>query len=305
MKRQLKACAIFLLLTVMGAKPQAAVADVTFSIDPASPSVDGNVTPDDVLAPGPVVAIPGTTLGLQEDFFSGLFDNLNALSYGQDPMAPPVFFSVDRLAVGLPGSAVNEQAQPGVEEAAGDVYRAIPPIGSNVLHIDEEELGLIPGFFGDDLDAVELDTRPPLVYFSVDVLSVNGGFSQDILVSDRSGAFGVFASGVRHIGLELGDDIDALALDDTFEPGTLNPGIDKAWFSLSAFSLSAGPGDVLGSDFTGNFGVVYTAADIGLRADDELDALDTVVPEPGSCVVWSACAAMVLAAGLRRRRSRA
>jgi hypothetical protein len=298
------ACAVCLTLMAVPSYVSAAIANVTFSVDPASPTIGGSIGPADVLAPGPGVAIPGSALGLDADFFGTVFDNVNALSYGRDSLAPPVFFSVDRVAVGLFGSAVNQQAQPGVEEAAGDVYRAMPPIGGNVLHVDEEELGLIPGFFGDDLDALELDTRPPLVYFSVDALSANGSFSQDILVSDQSGAFGIFAAGVRDIGLVLGDDIDALALEDRFEPGVLNPGIDRAWFSLTTFSASAGPADVLGTAFTGSFDVVYSAAEIGLRADDELNALDTVVPEPASYAVWGICAALIFGKGALRWRSR-
>ena len=83
-----------------------------FSIDHASPSIDGNnITPDDVLIPSPDVLIPGPavhtqgiSLDLSDDFFSGFFDNLNALSYGKDPIQAPLYFFVDRDAVGLPGS---------------------------------------------------------------------------------------------------------------------------------------------------------------------------------------------------------
>ena len=37
-----------------------------------------------------------------------------------------------------------------------DVYRTLPPFGSNSRVIDEEDLGLVPGFFGDDLVVVRL-----------------------------------------------------------------------------------------------------------------------------------------------------
>ena len=86
-------------------------AAVTFSLDPASPAIDGTViTPDDVLVNGPGVNVHGTSLGLTDGFATGLFDNLNALSGGRDSISTPLLFSVDRVAVGLPGSAVNTES---------------------------------------------------------------------------------------------------------------------------------------------------------------------------------------------------
>jgi PEP-CTERM motif len=261
-----------------------------FSIDPASPAIDGNITPDDVLVAGPTVHTQGRDLGLKDDFFNGIYDNLNALSYGQDPIMNPLFFSVDRVAVGLPGSDVHDQAKPGVAEAAGDVYTTLPPSGSNSLYIDEEQLGLMPGFFGDDLDALELDSEPnPYTYFSVDYLSVTVDWT-DIWVSTGNEDIEQYADGETQIGLLPEDDLDALALWDVFEPGTLNPGIDKALFSISTFSASAftvvSPADILFTDFTGNFSLWASAADIGLRFDDEVDALDTV-PEPATITLMA------------------
>jgi len=274
-----------------------------FSIDPASPSIVGNITPDDVLKKGPVVYTQGRDLGLQDDFFSGFYDNLNALSYGQDPIMNPLFFSVDRVAVGLPGSDVHSQAQPGVEEAHGDVYTTLP--GSNRLFIDEQQLGLIPSFFGDDLDALELYSEPnPYTYFSVDFLSVTVDWT-DIWVSTGSGDIGQYADGETQIGLLPDDDIDALVLwdlgDGDLDP-IANPAIDLALFSLSTFSPSTytytgldyqpgvpghlSPADVLITDFSGGFGLWASATDIGLRSDDELDALDTV-PEPATITLMA------------------
>lgn len=277
--------------------------DPKFSIDPASPEIDGNITPDDVLKTGPVIHTQGTSLGLQDNFFGGIFDNLNALSYGQDPILGPLFFSVDRVAVGLPGTDVNAQAQPGVEEAHGDVYTALPPSGSNSLFIDEQQLGLTPGFFGDDIDALELDTEPmSFTYFSIDFLSTTNFSStdpfgnpiaNDILISSGGGSFGFFALGEIDIGLDPGDDLDALVLD------VAN---NRALFSLSTFSPSTftfsgnpyvpgvkgflSPADILITDFTGSFSLFASAADIGLRSDDEVDALDTV-PEPGTILLMT------------------
>jgi|GEM_PF-3779043 len=121
--------------------------DPKFSIDPASPAINGDITPDDLLRTGPTVLTQGRDLGLQDNFIAGSYDNLDALSYGKDPITQPwyfttpetkrnsVYFSVDRVSVGLPGSAVYKDAQPGVESAAGNIYRAFPPTGSNSLYI--------------------------------------------------------------------------------------------------------------------------------------------------------------------------
>jgi hypothetical protein len=289
----------------------AAPIGLIFSIDPASPSVDGSITPDDLLHQGPVVHTPGTALGLFDEFFLGFFDNLDALSYGRDPIRNPLLFSVDRVAVGLPGTDVYAQAQPGVESAAGDVYRMAPP--GNRLFVNEADLGLVPGFFGDDLDALDIDRNPSgTVYFSIDSTSATNGFgagglADDILASNGGGSFGIFCEGVTQMGLTPGDDLDALVLD---------VGLRVALFSLSSFSPSTftttghsyvpglkgslSPADVLMTRCDGQFSLWAPAAALGLRPDDELDALDTSaqVPEPAALALL-ACG--LLATAMRRR----
>ena len=208
-----------------------------------------------------------------------------------------------------PGTNVNSQAQPGAEEAAGDVYKTLPPFGSNSLIIDEEELGLEAGFFGDDLDALDLDTPtdPKLTYFSVDFLSFPHLENQDdILVSKRNGTFSIYADGAGDIGINELDDLDALILWDVINPGVLDRGIDMALFSLNTFSPSTftftgneyipgikgflSPADILFTDFDTifpngqKFRLWASAPEIGLFPDDELDALDTLVPEPSSSI---------------------
>ena len=318
--------------------PVSAQTITTFSVDPASPAIGGgqtppnSVTPDDVLTSGPAVFTEGSTLGLEDDFFGGLFefDNLNALSYGRDPIRNPLYFSVDQVAiglpVGLPGSDVNQESMVG--NAAGDVYKTLPPFpdgtidfegdifpkGNNRLVIKEQELGLDPGFLdpdGDDLDALDLDTEldPEFTFFSVDDLSFPNGFSSpNILVSSGDDTFSTYADGPTDIGIDALDDLDALILFDVTpdglggfipEPnGVLDPGLDQALFSLSSFSPSTftftgnpynpgvkeflSPADILFTDFTGDFSLWASAPEIGLFPDDEVDALDTTVPEPSS-----------------------
>lgn len=280
---------------------QAVVIDPRFALDPASPSIQGNLTPDDVLRPGPVVSQPGTSLGLVDQFSSGVFDNLNALSYGRDPIHNPLYFSVDRVAVGAQGTAVNAQAAPGVEEAAGDIYKTLPPVNNNQLFIDEQQLGLIPGFFGDDLDALDLDQTPsPWTYYSFDFLSASNGFGTFNLANNIYASLGLgdrqIYFDLESLGFDPHDDLDALVLSDAANNGVVNPGVDQMLFSLSAFSPSTftgsgsnylagqlghlSPSDVLWTDFN-TWKLWASAESIGLRADDNLDALDTI-PEPAT-----------------------
>jgi hypothetical protein len=296
-----------LILGIVLALPGTGMAEFSFSVDPASPAINGDITPDDVLYIGPIVAVQGADLLLQ-----GGLDNLDAVSNGRNPLANPVLFSVDRVAVGLVGSDVSVQS--GLREAHGDVYLALPPLGNNRLLLEERQLGLTPGFFGDDTDALEPDLQPDHpVYFSIDSLSASnvGALANDIFV-DLLGL--LFASGETHVGLDPLDDLDALALDDSFQPGVLNPGIDRALFSLSKFSPSAftvtgnpyipgvagslSPGDILLTDFTGHYSLWASAAAIGLLETDELDGLATV-PEPASLLLFG----IGLAAWARKERA--
>lgn len=290
----------------------------SFSVDPASPSITGGLGPEDILEPGPSVQTQGAALGLQDNFLGGVFDDLDALSYGQDLIQSPLVFSVDRVSVGRPGSAVNALAPSG--NAAQSVFVALPPVESNLLFIDGGSLGLQPDFFGDDLNGLELDTENPLhTYFSIDQLSASNLFGALDLANDifLDTFPNQFASGESHIGLDMLDDLDALVLDDFFEPGVLNPGVDRALFSLSPFSPSTftftgnaydpgekgalSPADILFTDFTGSFRLWASAAAIGLRDDDNVDALDTV-PEPASSVMWvTAFTGFAFYLGFRRR----
>lgn len=294
---------------------------IYFSLNYDSPAIDGNITPDDILVGGPVVLIPGTSLGLQDDFNQNgeyIGDNLNALSFGRDAVPSPARFSVDRLSRGLPGTAVEGQVKPGgqedplLEEAAGDVFESLPPTGDNRVYLDERDLGLTPGRFGDDLDALSLLPPGDRIYFSIDAFSPSndaGGGTRagDIFLNSISD---VFASGVSDIGLDPFDDLDALSLSDLVNPGVLDPGIDEAWFSISSGSPSAdiflggfAPGDVLYTDFTGSFRLWASAADLGLAGLDELDAFATAspVPEPATLCIWVLAGSLLL--GFRRTRA--
>lgn len=289
-----------------------------FSIDSASPSNTGGITPGGVLAAGPAVRLSASSLGLRDNYAQGDYDNLNALSYGRDPIANPLYFSVYRLAIGLPGSAVN--ADSGAVDVGRHVYVAQPSGFTNQRVIHGDALGLAPGFFGDDMDALDLD--PPAaggnVYFTIDSFSSSntGSMANDIFLNNISN---VFASGESTMGLLAEDAVDGLVLFDAGVIGQLDPGIDKALFSLSIFSPSTftftgssyvagapgalSPSDVLYTDFTGGFSLWASAQQMGLFADDELDALDTVVPEPSAAGAALITLAMLAVCPRARRRS--
>lgn len=282
-------------------------APITFSVDPASPAVNPvgsqSLTPDDVLASGPVVVLQGSSLGLQDDFFGGSFANLDALSYGVDFVqrqlrSVPVYFSVDRVAVGISGTPVYVDASPGVASAAGNVYRALPPYSDNVRVVNGTSLGLTPGFFGDDLDALAFGLPGGHVYFSIDALSAND-FVQPVANVIFIDGTGIFATG-DSMGLAAEDDLDALALWDRGTIGKLDPGIDLALFSISTFSPNAitmggqySPADILFTDFTGGFSVWAGANDIGLGTYDELNALATRAPDGGGMSLLAISLAML------------
>ncbi len=240
-----------------------------FSLDSSSSSIDGNITPDDILTNNLTVVTQGTNLGLQDDFFGGTFDILNAISYGQDSLSNSAF-TVDRLSPGLPGTSVQQQALIG--EQGGSIFTTSFS-GDNKLLNDPASLGITPGFSGDALNSLAPEATGSSVYFSIDAFSATNNFgtaglSSDILISNGTGSFSTFADG-SILGLDDADDIDSLAVIDRGTIGQVDPGIDLAIFSLSSFSPSSltftgnpyepgvkgslSPADLLVSGFSGFF----------------------------------------------------
>lgn len=259
-----------------------------FVLDFASPTLDGNITPDDILVAGPSVHKQGTQLGLQDDLFQGLFDMVTSIAFPSEVPPPSnrgeILFSVDRVSVGLAGTGVNGMAPLG--KAAQSVYQSTPGSMQNAVYLDGEVLGLSPGIFGDDLTALDLGDAGPDVYFTLGAFSVSLGTTlrpNDILLSPGDGHFELFKTGVLDIGLDPDDEISSLVLD---------PIAGTALFSLSPFSPSTftftgndyvaglggalSPADILFTDFSGSFSLWASAAEIGLNPDDDLDALAAV-----------------------------
>lgn len=240
-------------------------------------------------------------------------EEVDALSWGKDVVLPPAdvmegaeiefYFSVDTLAVGIPGvwppNVFTEAPR-----AAGDIYFAWPPIwpyGNNHLGVPEIILGLNPGNPTDDLDAMTFleegmpDPGLP-VYFSVDrqTCGMLGTATQfqcnnpaipaqaaDIFFSIGNGTNVLFADEVT-MGLDWNDDnIDAMALYDWGEDGTpnhqLDPGLDRIYFSVDFLTfglpgtavnaealLGSIAGDIFFSDFTGMNWKVLDGTQLGL-----------------------------------------
>ena len=232
----------------------------------------------------------GASLGLSPT------DNLNALSYGMDwvKSRTNMKFSVDAATPGLSGN---------------DVFRSYYDGQYEVLY-EDGDLGLNTSH---DLDAL-VTTPGPNAYFSLES-------SADIYISHFDGTNTLFAGGLALVGLLDGDDIDGLVLNDEFEPGVLNPGIDTAFFSLSLPSPSTftsaadyslddyiagqpgalSPADILVTDFTGGFSLWASAAELGLSPEIEVDAI--AVPEPATLFTWS-LASLAMGVVLLRRRER-
>jgi len=212
----------------------------------------------------------------------------------------------------------------------------------NRIFIDDAQLGLqAPGTSGaapvpeDNLDAFEYAAAndpvwgvapdpngvPQLpVFFALN--NSNRYNAQDILTSLNGNLPSIFANGLIDIGLQAGDDLDALALADVrlegslvsaTPDGVLNPGFDEALFSLAPGSPSLygpggaalfSPGDIFYTDFNGAFSLWTSAGALGLVFTDNLDALDVApVPEP-STLALLAFGAMGLVGWARLRRRR-
>lgn len=133
-----------------------------------------------------------------------------------------------------------------------------------------------------DLNGDLLHDRP--VYFSVDLATGPGA---DVFVSPPgAAAFLVFAPAPT-MGLTPADDIDGLAVWDRGAIFVPDPGLDVVMFSLRPGSPRlAGPDGVMGtaddfsaadifvSNLTGGFRRYLTATQLGLRFQDDVDAID-------------------------------
>jgi hypothetical protein len=151
-------------------------------------------------------------------------DNLNALDIDVPPGTKPLFFSVAPGALGAAGSAVATVA---ADELGCTVFSSELD-GDNAVAFSCADLGLVPG---DDIDALVVlgvGDEPRRLLFSVTPGSVGaaatgvaqqvGQAAADVFASDGSGTNTTYIE-ERALGLLADDDVDALAVETTSDPG--------------------------------------------------------------------------------------
>jgi len=259
--------------------------------------------------------------------------DIDALSGGRDPIGRSLFFSL-----------ADHSGTAGPVE--GDIFSTKCNKHKELKH-QEAWLGLV----GDDnLDALEYDDDGHNVYGYPDPAD-NKKTLRNIYFSTReptvkgktSSILNGYYDGTKwdvrqwaepsEMGLNDVDNLDALALWDVTAPRTLNPGHDKALFSLATLSPSLEnqwdtvcwwdnknrlakldlPGrtekqfsgaDIFWTDFKKgkdgkyHFYLFANAERLGLTYEDDVDALDT--PELSSCVLL--LVGLPIAAYVRRRK---
>ncbi|HBE17210.1 MAG TPA: hypothetical protein DEG17_07610 [Cyanobacteria bacterium UBA11149] len=236
--------------------------------------------------------------------------DLNSLSKGKDPTVNiwDLLFSVDLNSVGQLGTAVHDESTR--QEAAGDIFFFNPMlgIGTNVVRPWGQEIqhglrkGIVGGIQEDELNAFDVyegerelvSARyipPTNIYFSINgILDVTRSSEDILLTNGAGGPINLFKDGIVHIGLQNGDDIDALALDLANNQAffSLAPGSPtlKMMALGSPIARNWSPADILYTNFGGGFNIASIknislfAENIGLLATDNVDALDTAINAP-------------------------
>ena len=273
----------------------------------------------------PFVRIPCASLGLSpdgcDDGADGDQDDIDAISFGSDlpPNGPlGVEFSVGPGARGAPGTAVDEQyncppASPGLSPEAEPDEFGSELDGTNVHLLDGNgpigscavafPLGFVEGAtVRDDLDALDANGVSAIdpdddgvpdntVYFSLDAASPSlaalGASPADVLLTQGGATPQLYASAAA-LGLQAGDDLDALCLRESGD-GSFGAG-DTLYFSLAPGSptlaaLGAAPGDLFAPGPT----VAREHPSLGLVTGDDVNALTcsavvVEVKEPGGDV---------------------
>lgn len=290
--------------------------DPGYSIAIGGPSEKGSVPPGtwhaaDLLRGLPTQPLPSVAcaaLGLTAAGCAAALphDEVDALSYGRDftkPMKPYwkwLFFSVAPGSTGLPGSAVNVEATCAPPEPQADEFwtSAHPALNTNGQYYDGDGLACNPaqsnpGFglaeapASDNLDALDEFPAPVfnnMAYFSLGPgspsLGLLGFVTGDVLAKNVAAGWplGIYASRAA-LGLQAGDDVDAICVNDVAGDDYYNPAAgDLIWFSLTNASPSVQgvglPPFVSGADVLAPGRVVMVSANqMGLNASDDLDAL--------------------------------
>lgn len=264
----------------------------------------------DVGGTGPVREVTAGALGLLPN------DNVDGLStntFHSPALTYQLLLSADRASVGQAATPFNAEAAN--NQAASDLWRTnftggspmasmggggcvpwvVPP--PHFLHRNQTSYNLIQtapagaAVAGplDNVDAVEMDViditgdnvHDVPVYFSLDVASPSLiGSGADIYFAPTGGPFFLFSVPAQ-VGLQPGDDIDALVMWDRGAIGAVDPGADFALFSLAPGSPTLGmfglsPAMIFVSDFTGAICPFVGPGQLGLVIPDNIDGLDVM-----------------------------
>jgi len=281
---------------------------IRFSVDTSAVGVQGSWVNQNSTFPAPsplmadiyvgwndtnALSIPLAKLGLQPGDDVDAIDIPDQNSPNMESHLNDAFwhFGVDTLTVGVAGTPPDVFSEASASEAAGDIFWSRgaafgwPLGGGNVREVQEHWIGLLK-VPEDNKDA--LDISGPVfpaqeylpfnaVYFSLrpGSPSLGGVFSPaDILATNGTGGF-YPAKHASEIGLiPMGDDIDALFMDST---GVFHFSLAPGSLTLPTFALPPGsPADIF---YWGMGGLVraITAAQLGLKVDDNVDALDATM----------------------------
>jgi hypothetical protein len=288
--RKIPTWIIVLIFAICVGSARSYADQLTFNLDIASASLGASLTARDILLPGPVLFKSGTSLGLQPG------DSMGDFSFGTDPITTPLFFTVDRVAVGEAGSAVAKLSAPaGGGGANGYVFESQPPANSNSVFRSAAQLRLNGGLFGDDIHGLNLQKErlQDNTFFTLEMgsptLAAGGLSAADIFINDTSHVFATYSQ----MGLQAGDQISGLVLLDKGRHGQLDPGIDTALFTIGSFSPDAttmggtlSPASVYETTFNGSFFTSNFYFQLGLRRDDQINAIATLpTPEPGTLLL--------------------
>lgn len=250
--------------------------------------------------------VDGTNTSFADAAALGLLptDDVDSISALHPPdKHSPLYFSVTGAAgpVGLSGTGIRAESDRG--EAQGDVFSSIAFINSTVpgnawVYADEVRLGLVGGSAArgggpvvDELDAFDWTVAqpPPFVYFSVTADSVGAAGSAVEGVAADERACTIFQSNLSgtssvvwtcaDLGLAPGDDVDALVVRGFTAPElaifSVTPGSNGAGGSAvsTEASNSEAAADVYDSLGTGTNELALDESQLGLEADDDVDAL--------------------------------
>lgn len=189
------------------------------------------------------------------------------------------------VMVGACGAPAMIPGAPGIANNQGQ-FNLIPSVNAGVMsNLNPDD---VDGFERDFLDTTGDQINDIPFYFSVDPPSVLAP-AADILRA-RVGLAPVLWATSGMLGLWApNNDVDALVVWDRGMVGTANPGTDLVLFSLGRGSSAlAGPdgapgtaddfspADIFVSDLTGVFCLYAQHTQVGLRFNDNLDALDVM-----------------------------